>query len=109
MSAFEVQGDTVTFTAATTPPTAVQAVADNNTRAPQYLITNVGSVAAFVGYGQTAAAAAAAAVVPTSTPSRVYPVLPGTQVVISAPPGAYFTGDTSSDTAVIYVTPGYGE
>jgi hypothetical protein len=109
MTPFEVQGNTVTFTGATTPPTAVQCVSNAGTRAPQYLLTNIGTVTVFVGWGQSAAEAAANAVVPTSTPTYVYPLLGGTQVVISGPPNAYFTGDTASDTAIVYVTPGYGE
>jgi hypothetical protein len=44
--------------------------------------------------------------VTTTAPS--YPLLPGTDKIITAPPGAYFTGITSSSTAAVYITPGEG-
>lgn len=110
MNAFQVQGNTVTFTGAVAAPTAVQAVSFNETRAPQYLLTNIGSVPVFVGFSPLSAAAAGAnAVIPTATPTTVYPLLPGTQIVFSGPPDAWFTGITSSGTAIVYVTPGYGD
>lgn len=110
MSAFEVQGNTVTFTGATSAPTAVQCVSNNDTRAPQYLITNVGTVTVFVAFSKVSAAAASLlAVVPTGTPSFIIPVLPASKIVFSGPPDAFFTGITSSGTAIVYVTPGYGE
>lgn len=109
MSAFQVLGKTGTFTAATSAPSAVQVQAGNGVRGEQFLLTNVGTVTVFVGWGQTAAQAAANAVIPTSTQTCVYVLLPGTQVSITAAPEAFFTGITSASTAVVYVTPGYGE
>lgn len=110
MSAFEVQGNTVTFTGAATAPTAVQCVSNNGTRTPQYLLTNIGSVTVFVGWSTVNATVAELnSVVPTSTSTFVYPLLAGSQVAISAPPDAFFSGITASGTAVVYVTPGYGE
>jgi len=108
MKPFQVCGKTVTFTGATTPPSPVQAVSDNNITTTEVLLTNVGTVAVFVGWGQTADAATANATVPTSTPTFVYPLLPGTQAVITAQSGSYWTGDTSSSTAIVYVTCGIG-
>ena len=108
MSAFEVQGKTITFTANATAPSAVQCVSNDGTRAPNYLITNVGAVTVFVAYATDATNAFALAVIPTGTSQYVCPVLPGSQVSISAPPDAYFTG-VSASSAIVYVTPGYGE
>lgn len=106
---FQLTGDTITFTAATTAPTAVQASSSVSGVATQnYILTNVGAVPAFVGWGQTAVEAQANSIVPTGTPTRCYPLLAGTQVAITAMPNAYFSGDTGSSTAIIYVSPGIG-
>lgn len=108
MQVFQVCGLTVTFTAAGTPPTAVQANSFDGVPTTQVLLTNVGAVTAFVGWGSTAAEAQANALVPTATPSKCYPLLAGTQVCITAPAGQYWSGDTSSSTAIVYVTAGIG-
>lgn len=109
MSAFQVLGKTVTFTAATSAPSPVQCLTSNGVRAEQYILTNIGTAVVFVGWGQATDQASANAVIPTSTPTCVYVLLPGTQTTITAPPDAFFTGITSASTAVVYVTPGYGE
>lgn len=109
MSAFEVQGKTVTFTGAASPPTAVQCPSNNDVQSPNYILTNIGLVGVFVGWGQTAAMAALNAVIPTGTAQYGYYLLPGSQVTISGPPNAFFTGATASSTSIVYVTPGYGE
>lgn len=107
MIPFQVGGNTVTFTAATTPPTAVQCKSADNVQSQNYVLTNISSTTtAFVGWGSTAAEAEANAVVPTS--ARVYPLLPLSQATITAPVNAYFSGDTAADTAIVYVTPGIG-
>ena len=106
ISAFTKTGNTVTFTAATTAPTAVQAVS-TTLGGNQYRIINAGNVTVFLGYGNTAASAnTAAAVVSTTGPA--YPLLAGTDEILTFQPNAYFTGVTSASTAVIYVTPGDG-
>lgn len=110
MNPFQQTGKSVTLTADTTAPTAVQCLADApNSGSQQYALTNIGSVTVFVGCGPDATSASQNAVVPTSTPARSYPLLPNSQVVISGPVNAYFTGATGSGTAVVYVTPGTGE
>lgn len=106
ISAFTKTGNTVTFTAATTAPTAVQAVS-TTLGGNQYRVINAGNVTVFLGYGNTAASAnTAAAVVSSTGPS--FPLLAGTDEILSFQPNAYFTGVTSANTAVIYVTPGDG-
>lgn len=100
-------GNTVTFTANTSAPTPVQAVS-TTLGGNQYRILNAGQVTAFLGVGTTSAQAAASATV-VSTTANCIPVLAGTDEIITFPPNAYFTGITSSSTAVIYITPGDGD
>lgn len=103
---FTPSGNTVTFTAATTAPTAVQAVS-STLGGNQYRILNAGSVTAFLGVGTTAAAANTAAAAVTSSGAAI-PLLAGTDEIITFATNAYFTGVTGSSTAVIYITPGDG-
>lgn len=103
---FTPSGNTVTFTAAVTAPTPVQAVS-TTLGGNQYRILNAGSVVAFLGIGTTAAAANSAAVAVTSTGSAI-PLLAGTDEIITFAPNAYFTAVTASSSAVIYITPGDG-
>jgi hypothetical protein len=73
----------------------------------QFEILNAGTVTVFLGYGNSAATANSnAQIVSTTAPS--YPLLPGTDKIITAPPGAYFTGITTSGNATVYITPGEG-
>lgn len=108
MQPFEVLGNTVTFTGAGTPPSAVQANSFNGVRTTQVLLTNIGTDTVFVGWGSTAGEAEANALVPAGA-SKCYPLLGGTQVVITAPSGQYWSGDTSSGTSIVYVCCGIGE
>ena len=103
---FTPSGNTVTFTAAVTAPTPVQAVS-TTLGGNQYRILNAGSVVAFLGIGTTAAAANTAAAVVTSSGTAI-PLLAGTDEVITFAPNAYFTAVTASSSAVIYITPGDG-
>jgi hypothetical protein len=104
--AFQKMGNTVAFTAATTAPTAVQAVS-STLGGNQYRIINSGLVTVFLGYGTTASDAGNNAAVVTTTGPSV-PLLPGTDEILTFVPNAYFTGITSSGTASVYVTPGDG-
>jgi hypothetical protein len=61
----------------------------------------------FLGYGVTSSDASNSAVVVTST-GLSYPLLAGTDEILTFVPNSYFTGVTSSGTATIYVTPGDG-
>jgi len=106
IQAFTKTGNTVTFTAATSAPTPVQAVSDS-LGGNQYRVINAGSVIVFLGYGTTSSDASNNAVtVSTSAPS--FPLLPGTDEILTFMPNAYFTAVTGSSTATIYVTPGDG-
>lgn len=103
---FTPSGNTVTFTAAVTAPTPVQAVS-TTLGGNQYRILNAGSVVAFLGIGTTADAANTNAQVVTSSNNAI-PLLAGTDEIITFVPNAYFTAVTGSSTAVIYITPGDG-
>ncbi len=105
---FQPCQNTVTVTAATSAPTPVQAQCGNSTSLTQYVITNTGSVTAFVTYSGTSALATTNCVIPTSTPTAVFVVLPLTQVTITYGGGAWFCGLTASGTAVLYITAGSG-
>ena len=106
INAFTKMGNTVAFTAATTAPTPVQALS-TSLGGNQYRIINNGTVTVFLGYGATSADAANNAVVVTSS-QAAFPLLPGTDEILTFVPNAYFTGITSSGTAAIYITPGDG-
>jgi hypothetical protein len=105
-NAFNPCGNTVTFVAATTPPTPVQAVA-NTLGAIQYRLVNAGTVTVFIGVGPSADGATANAVVASSS-QNCYPLLPGAIEIATFLPNAYFTANVSSGTATVYVTPGDG-
>lgn len=106
MIPFTLSGNTVTFTGATSAPTSVQCISNNDVQTQQYVLTNVGAVTVFVGWGKSDEEAKANSVVPTS--ALCFPLLAATQVSITGPSNAYFSGITGSSTAIVYVSPGYG-
>jgi hypothetical protein len=106
INAFTKMGNTVVFTADTTAPTPVQALS-TSLGGNQYRIINNGTVTVFLGYGSTSADAANNAVVVSSS-QAAFPLLPGTDEILTFVPNAYFTGITSSSTATVYITPGDG-
>ena len=104
--AFNPQGNTITFLAATSAPSPVQVLGDS-TSAPQYRVVNAGSSLVFLGYGRSAAQATAAAIV-VATSGAAMPLLPGTVEVFTIIPNTWFTGITASGTSQVYITPGLG-
>lgn len=98
-------GNTVTFTAATTAPTPVQA-SSTTVGGTQYRIHNSGSAVVFIGFGNTANAATAMA--NTSIAGSTITMEPNSVEVFTFNANVYFTGATSSGTSVVYVTPGDG-
>jgi Na+/phosphate symporter len=105
-NAFTKTGNTVVFTAATSAPTPVQC-SSTTLGGNQYRIINAGSVTVFLGYGILSSDASNNAVVVTST-GNAFPLLAGTDEILTFVPNAYFTGITSSSTASVYITPGDG-
>lgn len=106
IQAFTPMGNTVTFTAATTAPTPVQALS-TTIGGTQYRVINDGTVTVFMGWGDSASAATANAVVVTTT-GRAFPLLAGTDEILTFNANQYFTAITVSGTANIYITPGDG-
>jgi hypothetical protein len=106
IQAFTPMGNTVTFTAATTAPTPVQALS-TTIGGTQYRVINDGTVTVFMGWGDSAAAANANAVI-VSTTGRAFPLLAGTDEILTFNANQYFTAVTASGTANIYITPGDG-
>lgn len=104
---FTPLGNTVTLTAATSAPAAVQALS-TTLGGNQYRIINAGTQVAFMGVGSTAAAALANAVVASSSQGSI-PLLPNTDEIFSFVPNAWFTAITSTSTTTVYVTPGDGQ
>jgi hypothetical protein len=106
INAFTKTGNTVAFLAATTAPAAAQCVS-STLGGNQYRIINSGSVTVFLGYGTSASDAGNNATVITTT-GTAFPLLPGTDEILTFVPNAYFTGITASGTATVYITPGDG-
>lgn len=94
------------FAADTVAPTPVQCLS-STLGGNQYRVINSGTVTVFLGYGNTAANATATAVV-VSTTAPSFPLLPGTDEILTFVPNAYFTGITTSGNATVYITPGDG-
>lgn len=106
INAFTKTGNTVVFTAASSAPTAVQCVS-STLGGNQYRIINAGTVTVFLGYGTSTSDASNNAVVVSSSGAS-FPLLAGTDEILTFVPNAYFTGATSSGTATVYITPGDG-
>jgi hypothetical protein len=104
--AFTRTGNTVVFIAAGTAPSPVQAVS-TTLGGNNYRIINSGNVTVFLGYGQDTSNATNNAAIVTTT-GAAFPLLPGTDEILSFVPNAYFTGVTSTGTANVYITPGDG-
>jgi len=102
---FTPMGNTVTFTAATTAPTPVQALS-TTVGGTQYRIHNSGNSIIYVGVGPNAAAANTMA---NTTPTgSTITMVPNSVEVFTFNANQYFTAVTSSGTSVVYITPGDG-
>lgn len=102
---FTPMGNTVSFTAATTPPTPVRALS-TTVGGTQYRIHNSGSAVVFIGFGSTANAATAMA--NTSIAGSTITMEPNSVEVFTFNANQFFTAATTSGTSVVYVTPGDG-
>lgn len=104
--AFTPMGNTVALIAASTPPTPVQALS-STLGATQYRIINDGTVTVFLGFGDTASSATANTAIVTTT-GKSFPLLAGTDEILTFNANQYFTAITASGTSNVYVTPGDG-
>ena len=110
MIAFNPTGAVLGFTGANSAPTSVQALSANGVGTQQYCLTNT-DVAndCIVGWGSSDAIAKLQAVGGAGN-ANCYYLLARSQVVITGPVGAFFSGITpgSGVTAVIKVQAGHG-
>lgn len=102
---FTPMGNTVTFTAAVSAPTAVQALS-TTVGGTQYRVHNTGNVVVYLGFGSTANAAAAMA--NTTIVGSTLSLVAGGVEVFTLNANQYFTGTTASGTAIVNITPGDG-
>ena len=103
--AFTPMGNTVSFTAAVSAPTPVRA-SSSTIGGTQYRVHNTGNVAVFLGFGDTAAAATSTA--NASVNGSTISLVPSSVEIFTFNANVYFTGATTSGTAVVYITPGDG-
>ena len=104
--AFTPMGNTVTFNAAVTPPTPVRALS-TTIGGTQYRVHNTGNVVVYMGFGD--ASATATNVANTSINGSTISLMPNSVEVFTFNVNQYFTGATSSGTAVVNITPGDGQ
>lgn len=107
IQSFMPLGNTVLITANVAAPAPVQAVTYGAQTSSYRVVNGSGNVAAYLGWGSTAAIANANAVV-TVTSGSGLPLLPGAVEVLTLSPNAFVTAITAANTAVILVTPGEG-
>ena len=110
MNPFKPTGPLLTFTAANTAPTSVEAISKNNTVVQQMCLTNTDqNNDAVIGWGADDTSAKAAAAVANASRACYY-LLARSQVIVGIPAGSFITGITpgSGVTAVIKVQSGDG-
>jgi len=103
--AFTPMGNTVSFTAATSVPAPAQALS-TTVGGTQYRIYNSGNATVFIGFGNTTANAIAMANTSLNGPTIV--MVPQSVEVFTLNANQYFTGITTVNSSVVYVTPGDG-
>lgn len=111
MIAFTPTGALLSFTGANSAPTSVQAVSQNGVGTQQYCLTNTDLANdCVIGWSGVSDAAAKANAGASSATINCYYLLARSQVVITGPRDAYFSGITpgSGVTAVIKIQAGYG-
>lgn len=95
----------MTFTAATTAPTPVQALS-TTVGGTQYRIHNTGNAVIYIGFGPNATAATTMA--NTTVAGSTITMVPSSVEVFTFNANQYFTAVTASGTSVVFVTPGDG-
>lgn len=102
MHSFMPEGATSLIAVTSTPSTAAQISSGN---VAGVLITNLGSVVAYIAMGSSTVSAALPS---TSAPATGSPVLPNSAATYEVRPGFYLSAVTSAGTAALYATPGSG-
>lgn len=103
--AFTPMGNTVSFTANVAAPTPVRALS-TTIGGTQYRIHNTGNAVVYLGFGETANAATTMANV--SIVGATITLVPSSVEVFTFNANQYFTGVTTSGTALVSITPGDG-
>ena len=103
--AFTPMGNTVTFLAASTAPTPVQALS-TTIGGTQYRVHNSGNVTVYMGFGDTASAATNAA--NASLRGQTITMVASSVEVFTFNANQYVTAVTASGTSQVYVTAGDG-
>ncbi len=109
MDRWNPNGPLLSFTAATSPPTAVQVVSQTGVKSADVKIDNTSTtVDAVIGWSTTSSGQA---IINASAAAGVHEcalIQHGTIQIISIPNAAYISGKTASSTAIIYVQTGVG-
>jgi len=103
--AFTPMGNAVSFNAAVTPPTPVRATS-TTLGGTQYRVHNTGNVVVYMGFGNSAAAATSVA--NASLSGSTISLMPNSVEVFTFNANQFFTGATSSGTAVVTIVAGDG-
>lgn len=105
---FSPLGNTVKLTADTIAPAGVSApVRGSAVDAGQFRIVNSGSETVYLGVGSSATEAQSNADI-VVTSQRSIPIMAGSVEIMRFAPGAYFSGITSANPVIIFITPGQG-
>jgi hypothetical protein len=103
--AFTPMGNTVSFNAAVTAPTPVQATS-TTLGGTQYRVHNTGNVVVYMGFGNSATAATTMA--NTSLSGSTISLMPNSVEVFTFNANQFFTGATTTGTSVVTIVPGDG-
>lgn len=103
--AFTPMGNAVSYTAAVTAPSPVQATS-STLGGTQYRVHNTGNVVVYMGYGDTSAEATSTANV--SLNGTTISLMPNSVEIFTFNANGYFTGATASGTAVVTIIAGDG-
>lgn len=107
MNPFCPTGPILSFTGASSAPTSVQAVSNDNSVAAQVCLTNADTTNdCVIGWGATDAQAKLNAAAKLSSSCFYLPH--GTQRILTVPSGFYYTGIAVASTSVIKVQVGNG-
>jgi hypothetical protein len=107
-NAFRPRGDTMLIMGSTPGPTASQAGGPQGGDVA-YLLANMGSNDAYIGYGASSGAAAAGAVVPIiGQNASCIPVPARSQRVVTLAPVLFFAAATAAGQTPVAITPGDG-
>jgi hypothetical protein len=102
---FTPMGNTVTFVAAVSPPTPVQATS-TTIGGTQYRVHNTGNTVVYLGFGSTAAASTTMANI--AIVGSTISLVGGGVEIFTLNANQYFTGATAAGTAIVNITPGDG-